>query len=273
MARIKNSLEAVRTKNFLAERLRLLRETEFGERGGPELARKLGIPIRTWYNYEAGVTVPAEVVLRVVELTGVDPLWLLNGQGDRIKFSGGSGCPKSSIATKPSSAESLLRQALVQLETRLSGFEPETARKGQTTARDLDSDSSTSTDLDSRTAPGFDAVHPYSGTRVVVAQRNWADAESSRCVRVFGEDMAPVLGDGAYVAFSEVAEEPTALDGKLVVVWLDTKPIVRWYQHAGTHAILVAQNLVTAPISILIPLNPASPSLRVRRVLWVTTPH
>src|SRR5262245_2683050 len=35
---------------------------------------------RTWYNYEPGVTVPAEVLLRVIEETGVHPLWLLSGR-------------------------------------------------------------------------------------------------------------------------------------------------------------------------------------------------
>ena len=35
----------------------------FGEHGGPQLAHLLGIPARTWYNYEIGVTVPAEVIL------------------------------------------------------------------------------------------------------------------------------------------------------------------------------------------------------------------
>ena len=41
----------------------------YGDRGGPDLARTLGIPVRTWYNYENGVTVPAEIILRIVELT------------------------------------------------------------------------------------------------------------------------------------------------------------------------------------------------------------
>ena len=60
MARRKNPPESVRTKGRLAERLREVRSDLFGERGGPELARRLGLPIRTWYNYEIGVTVPAE---------------------------------------------------------------------------------------------------------------------------------------------------------------------------------------------------------------------
>src|SRR5919112_978542 len=81
MARRKNLPEAVQTKASLSERLRAIRAELFGERGGPELARRLGIPIRTWYNYEAGVTVPAEVMLRVIQLTSLEPTWLLSGKG------------------------------------------------------------------------------------------------------------------------------------------------------------------------------------------------
>ena len=45
----------------------------------------LGIPVRTWYNYENGVTVPAEIILRIVELTAVEPVWLLRGEGPKFR--------------------------------------------------------------------------------------------------------------------------------------------------------------------------------------------
>src|SRR5215213_7817963 len=93
MARRKNLPEAVQTKASLAERLRAIRAELFGERGGPELARRLGIPVRTWYNYEAGVTVPAEVVLRIIELTSLEPSWLLNGKGPKFRQSASETAP------------------------------------------------------------------------------------------------------------------------------------------------------------------------------------
>ena len=68
MARRKTLPESLRAKLALAERLSSLRLELFGDRGGPEMARRLEIPVRTWYNYEGGVTVPAEVVLRIIEL-------------------------------------------------------------------------------------------------------------------------------------------------------------------------------------------------------------
>ena len=84
MARRKTLPESVRAKQALAERLGTLRSELFGERGGPEMARRLGIPVRTWYNYEGGVTVPAEVILKIIELTSVDPHWLATGLGTNL---------------------------------------------------------------------------------------------------------------------------------------------------------------------------------------------
>ncbi len=34
-------------------------------------------------NYESGVTIPAVVILRFVEITGANPRWLLTGRGDK----------------------------------------------------------------------------------------------------------------------------------------------------------------------------------------------
>ena len=70
MARQKNDPEIVNRKKDLAERIKQLRIRRFGERGGPELARRLGLPVRTWYNYENGVTIPAEILLDFLNETG-----------------------------------------------------------------------------------------------------------------------------------------------------------------------------------------------------------
>ena len=45
------------------------------------LAQFLGIPRRTWDHYEKGVIIPACILLEFIELTGVDPRWLLRGEG------------------------------------------------------------------------------------------------------------------------------------------------------------------------------------------------
>jgi hypothetical protein len=68
----------------LALRLRELRLRMYGEHGGPLLAKALEIPARTWAHYESGITIPGLVLLRFIEVTGVQPHWLLTGEGQRV---------------------------------------------------------------------------------------------------------------------------------------------------------------------------------------------
>src|SRR3954454_24000307 len=114
MGRRKTLPDLVRAKYSLAERLSGLRAELFGERGGPELARRIGIPVRTWYNYEAGVTVPAEVVLRGIQLTSLEPTWLLSGKGPKFRLD----APDDAGAAPGAdlSVRALLRTALQRLE-------------------------------------------------------------------------------------------------------------------------------------------------------------
>jgi hypothetical protein len=72
-------------KRALASRLRQIREATFGVGGVPDLASRLGLPARTWLNYESGVTVPGEVMLRFLVLTAAEPAWLLEGCGPRFR--------------------------------------------------------------------------------------------------------------------------------------------------------------------------------------------
>jgi len=68
----------------LAERIRAIRVELYGEHGGPLLAEAMGIPFRTLHNYETGCTIPAQAILRLIELTGAHPHWLLTGSGERF---------------------------------------------------------------------------------------------------------------------------------------------------------------------------------------------
>ena len=68
----------------LARRLRDVRLAMYGEHGGPALAEALELPARTWSNYEAGVTIPGLVLLSLIEVTGVEPHWLLTGEGQGV---------------------------------------------------------------------------------------------------------------------------------------------------------------------------------------------
>jgi hypothetical protein len=69
----------------LARRIREIRAEAFGEgRSGVEaVAAELSLPPKNWENYEAGVTMPATVLVHFLVVTGANPLWLMNGSGER----------------------------------------------------------------------------------------------------------------------------------------------------------------------------------------------
>jgi hypothetical protein len=78
---------------------------------------------------------------------------------------------------------------------------------------------------------------------------------------------------GAYVAFAK-SEEPLAdLDGKMVVTWVENRPIVRWFQFCDKVGVLRAENPATVPNQILVDLESPPEDRRFRRVLWINTPH
>lgn len=80
----------------LAERVREVREELHGSRGAAALAGLLGVPARTWQNYEDGVTIPAMTILRFLVVTGIRPQWLLTGLGEKYdagqRAGAASGC-------------------------------------------------------------------------------------------------------------------------------------------------------------------------------------
>jgi hypothetical protein len=70
-------------RSKLGPRLRRIRTELYGERGIRAMAKALDVPAQTWLNYESGVQLPAHLLLRFIEVTDANPLWLLRGQGDR----------------------------------------------------------------------------------------------------------------------------------------------------------------------------------------------
>lgn len=74
----------IRDRNrTLARRLCQIRTELYGADGISALAEALGIPERTWLNYESGIALPAPLLLMVIEQTGANPHWLLTGEGER----------------------------------------------------------------------------------------------------------------------------------------------------------------------------------------------
>jgi hypothetical protein len=280
MARRKTLPESVRAKLQLAERLASLRSELFGERGGPEMARRLAIPVRTWYNYEGGVTVPAEVVLRIIELTSVEPVWLLRGEGPKFRHARSD--RREAGASPATTIGALLRTALELLERDGSNRTPPSDEvAGDDSIEDfgeaveplgLEHDARSLANNDERTAAS--SAKAESASASPEPRRDWQAAErDNRCIKVAGDAMAPVVADGASIAFAREEEDAKHLDGKMVVTWLDNQPVVRWFQHCGRFALLRAENPTTVPQQLLVDLEDSRQRPQFRRVLWINTPH
>ncbi|HEX8201293.1 MAG TPA: S24 family peptidase [Isosphaeraceae bacterium] len=279
MARRKNLPEAVQTKASLSERLRGVRSELFGERGGPELARRLGIPIRTWYNYESGVTVPGEVILRFVELTGVDPIWLLHGEGPRFRTSP----PQVKATGAEQSVEALLNRALQRLARRGPRDEPAEAPPPSPADDAPDDGEERPGAFPSGTGEvvliGVEPAGPASEAEAaepqsVAVPRAWvSDPAGCRCIRNLGAAMVPIIADGAFVLFSEARDDPEALIGAPVVAWVEGRALVRWFALSGPFALLRAENPAFEPNILPIDLKHPPKGLKFHRVLGISTPH
>ena len=115
---------------------------------------------------------------------------------------------------------------------------------------------------------------PDDSSRLSESRREWLAAQrDSRCVSVSGDAMAPIISNGASVAYAKEEDDIEQLDGKLVVAWIDNLPVVRWFQQCGRYALLRAQNPSAAPQQVLVDLDDHKHKPRFRRVLWVNTPH
>ena len=65
----------------IASRLTEIRKLWCGEQGAQFFADALRLPLRAWLNYESGITVPGDVMLKFLVLTHANPKWLLSGKG------------------------------------------------------------------------------------------------------------------------------------------------------------------------------------------------
>lgn len=268
MARRKNAPEAIRVKHGLSDRLRSLRTEFYGDRGGPDLARALGIPVRTWYNYENGVTVPAEIILRVVEMTSVEPVWLLRGEGPKLRGPGsGASGPEGAGASRglaSSPITTLLRVALERLEEEeRSGPEPRNCGpmggRGEPGPAD---------------GGGEGERLPFESFRPDFAKAERPDGRrASRSLRMADGSMAPIVAEGAQVAFSDPEPPSEGLHEKLVVARVEGVETVRWYQHCGRFGLLRAENPATTPPSFLVELDGEGKPEPLHRVVWISTPH
>ncbi|AGA29441.1 hypothetical protein Sinac_5291 [Singulisphaera acidiphila DSM 18658] len=228
MARKKTPKIRVNVKASLSRRLREVRQELFGEHGGPELARRLGLPARTWYNYETGVTVPAEVLLGFIEQTGTNPTWLLAGEGS--KYQRGF----SSLDLADLAPVELIRRGLERLEQ-----EPNDVRvvAPENIPGEMISDY-TAVNLVPLTDLAKKGVDSTRVDKYIMAFRQWVpNPVETVGVQISDDSMDPVLPIGSLAAIDRSVTDPQLLHGKIVAACPEGVPMIRWLDLSGRHLI------------------------------------
>ena len=75
----------------LCARAKLVRIDVYGEQGIAAIAEILRVKPEVWASFEAGGEVAGHVLLKFIDATGVNPIWLFSAQGERYGPNGPKG--------------------------------------------------------------------------------------------------------------------------------------------------------------------------------------
>jgi SOS-response transcriptional repressor LexA len=228
VARKKTTANRVSIKNQLSARLRQVRQEIFGDHGGPELARRLHLPARTWYNYETGVTVPAEVLLGFMEETGVNSTWLLTGGGPRYRQN------VEDQILSDLTPEQLIRRGLEKLEQRPN----EVVLVAPENLPAEASSDFVAVPLVPLSALGEATIAAQHIEGHILAYRQWIPhPRDTVAVRLEDDAMHPILPEGSVAAVDRAVRDPRPLQGRLVAARPEGEPVLRWMEVSGKHLI------------------------------------
>lgn len=194
----------------------------FGDHGGPDLARRLNLPARTWYNYETGVTVPAEVLLAFIDETGANPKWLLNGDGPKFRHE------SEDASLDDLSPSELIRRSLARL-----------AHDTQELGLDESFGDFVRIRLVSLTELGRSDLEEADSHGVVQVDRSWiANPGDTVASTVEDDSMSPILPMGSLIAVDFSTREFDDFEGRLVVARVGEQVFVRWFENSENQVIL-----------------------------------
>ena len=259
MARKKTPKVRVHVKASLSRRLREIRQDLFGEHGGPELARRLSLPARTWYNYETGVTVPAEVLLTFIDQTGANPVWLLSGQGPMYRRT------HMEASLSELTPIELIRRGLEKLEQEPSDVmivAPENL------PGDFQSEF-VAVSLVPLSALTREAIDPGQVQGYIMAYRQWLPNPAATVgVRLTDDAMYPILPGGSVVAIDRSKRDIESLQGRMVAACPEGQPMIRWLDVSGRHVILRPNQPSKEHPLVPVEINGLSSDLVVGQVVW-----
>jgi hypothetical protein len=259
VARKKTPKVRVNVKASLSRRLREIRQELFGEHGGPELARRLNLPARTWYNYETGVTVPAEVLLGFIDQTGANPFWLLSGEGPKYRRN------QDEMVLSELSPIELIRRGLEKLEQ-----EPHDVvivapdhLPGEAMSEFVAVSLVPLRELSRR------PIDPSTVEGYIMAYRQWLpNPQETVGVRLEDDAMHPILPSGSIVAVDRSVTDPQQLQGRIVAARPEGETVIRWLEISGRHMILRPNQPRRDHPLIPVELDAVNDGLIIGQVVW-----
>jgi hypothetical protein len=259
VARKKTPKVRVNIKAALSRRLREVRQDLFGEHGGPELARRLNLPARTWYNYETGVTVPAEVLLTFIDQTGASPVWLLSGEGSKFRRG------QAEAGVSDLSPIELIRRGLEKLEQEPSDVvivAPENL-PGEFKCDFV------AVSLVPMQALSHETIDPSLIQGYIMAYRQWLPNPAATVgVRLTDDAMYPILPAGSIVAIDRSKRDVQSLQGRMVAACPEEVPMIRWLDLSGRHMILRPNQPSREHPLLPVEIDGNSSSLVLGQVVW-----
>jgi hypothetical protein len=259
VARKKTPKVRINVKAALSRRLREIRQDLFGEHGGPELARRLNLPARTWYNYETGVTVPAEVLLTFIDQTGANPVWLLTGEGPKFRR----------VQLEASLAEmspiELIRRGLEKLEQEPSDV---VVVAPENLPGEFKTDF-VAVSLVPMQALAHEVLDMTQVQGYIMAYRQWLPNPGMTVgVRLTDDAMYPILPSGSVVAIDRSKRDIQLLQGRMVAACPEGHPMIRWLDLSGRHLILRPNQPSREYPLVPVEIDGPSPNLIVGQVVW-----
>jgi hypothetical protein len=259
VARKKTPERRVNVRASLSHRLREIRQELFGSHGRPELARRLNLPARTWYNHETGATVPAEILLTFIDQTRANPVWLLSGEGP--KYQRGI----DDLGVVELTPIELIRRGLEKLEQEPSAVVIEVP---ENVPGELKSDF-----VAVSVAPidelGRESIDPALVKESIMAYRHWIPNPLATVgVRLTDDAMYPILPSGSVVAIDRSRRDIKALHGRMVAASPEGRPMIRWLELGGRHLILRPNQPSSDHRMLVIEINGHPPDLIIGEVVW-----
>lgn len=235
---------------------------KMGKRGKAAFARKIGVTPQTLEHYLKNRGVPgAEVLSKIARECNVSLRWLTTGERDPVE-------DVRAHHTEKNAQQADIAQEVYDALSKIPGLREKLVRpSGHPLVANI-------IDITRQVSEKLRATHPEDFVSIplladaaaagpaavvderdvedyVVMYRDWVPHPAqTKCLRVKGDSMHPVLPSGSLVAVDATMREPRDLNGAIVAALVDDAVVVKWLRATERGVVLVSENREFEPIVI-----------------------